>query len=241
MRPPLLCSWLFALVPAVALSAEPGKGLTVFIQAGQPKLLLHDARGWRRADGCLEAAGTDKELWAGKALGKGDFHVRAKLTIHGLARSAAAFRIGGSYFGFEGAHGKVFLTGPLFNAHGKPIGNPADFMADGEPFLFEVVRKGRRLSFLIDGKTAHAMACTDGPLGTIGFSSISALAFPTNLHFAAAVSSAQRVWCVDCRNLSIDDKRHSVANDLGGCHVVRGDHCGDPQLLPLLDDLADTH
>ena len=66
---------------------------------------------------------------------------------------------------------------------------------------------------------------------------VTAGAFPTNLDFAAAESATQRVRRADCRNLSVDDKRHSVANDLGRRHVVRGDHRCDPKLLPPPDAL----
>jgi len=162
----LVAAMAAALAAGAALGGTPP---VVFIEGGQPRQLTWHSRDWSRGEGYLEAAGTDKELWAAKAIGRGDFHVTAQLTILKLARSAAAFRVGESYFGFEGAHGKVFLTGPLFNASGKGIGNPADFLTDGKPFTFEVVRTGRRLAFRIDGKVAHEMACTDEPLGPIGF------------------------------------------------------------------------
>ncbi|MFC1806273.1 SGNH/GDSL hydrolase family protein, partial [Planctomycetota bacterium] len=118
------------LVPQILTLLKPaaGKQRAVFIGTGEPVQLARGLESWKRGKGYLEAGGTDKELWAGKAIGKGDFHVTARLAILKLARSAAAFRIGDSYFGFEGGHGKVFLTGPLFQAHGKPIGEPTDFM-----------------------------------------------------------------------------------------------------------------
>ena len=155
---------LLATVPGAAAGEK-----AVFVDAGEPALVGRGIKGWTRGKGTIEAGGTSKELWAGKALGKGDFHVTAKLAIHKLAKSAAAFRIGRSYFGFEGGHGKIFLTGPLFKASGKPIGEPTDFMTDGKPFTFEAIRKGAELSFAIDGKLVWKMPCGTGPLGAIGF------------------------------------------------------------------------
>ena len=59
-------------------------------------------------------------------------------------------------FGFAGAHGKIFVTGPLFNnARGTPIGEPTDFMQDGVPFQFEFVRQGAELRIMIDGRNVY--------------------------------------------------------------------------------------
>ena len=65
-------------------------------------------------DGHVEISGLNTHLVTNIGIGEGDLHVKAKLSIHGLARSAAAFKM--SYvnsFGFEGSHGRVYLTGKL--------------------------------------------------------------------------------------------------------------------------------
>ena len=160
---------LALLVPFGVLAAG---GEMVFVVRGVPKLVIERGRPWRRGEGHIECSGTGNVLLAGKAIGGGDFHIRARLCIRGLRRSAATFVSGGrSHFGFEGAHGKVFLTGPLFgNARGKAIGEPADFLADGRPFLLEVIRTGDVVRYLIDGKEATRVRFAGTRFGTIGFS-----------------------------------------------------------------------
>ena len=126
---------------------------------------------WKEGDGYLEISGLNTHLTTTVGIDEGDFRVGAKLSIHGLARSAAAFKMNHvNSFGFEGSHGKVYLTGPLLNdASGTPIGEPADFLKDGEPFLFEVIRQDGKLRFSIDGKVAYEQDATDGPLGPLSF------------------------------------------------------------------------
>ena len=46
---------------------------------------------WQRGDGFLEAGGYDHGLLADRGLDKGDFHLTARLSIHGLDKSAARF------------------------------------------------------------------------------------------------------------------------------------------------------
>jgi len=122
-------------------------------------------------DGYVEISGLNTHLVTTFGVGQGDFHVKAKLAIHGLARSAAAFKMSHvNSFGFEGSHGRVYLTGELFgDAWGTPIADPADFLEDGKTFLFEVIRCGEKLRFLIDGKVAHEQDGCNKPLGPLSF------------------------------------------------------------------------
>ena len=115
---------------------------------------------WNLVDGSREPKVPDPSSWPGNKSEK-VISIRADLALAKMDRSAAVFKMGGSYFGFEGAHGKVFLTGALFDdARGTPIGDPVEFMTDGKPFLFEVIRKGELIRFLIDGKPVHERPIT---------------------------------------------------------------------------------
>ena len=121
---------------------------TVFVADGVPRGVRHEGAEWTKADGSLECGGTGNFLFAERLLGPGDFHVRARLTVTGLARSAATFVLGSSHFGFEGGGGEMFTEGPLLgrNNLGPPV------VREGQPFDFEAIRQGDVLRFLIDGK-----------------------------------------------------------------------------------------
>ena len=49
-----------------------------------------------------------------RALGPGDFEIRATVTLSGPERSAASVRMGEGHFGLEGATGKPFVEGGIF-------------------------------------------------------------------------------------------------------------------------------
>lgn len=158
----------FAALAAVSTAAGAVPG--VFVERGRPLDLDASAGDWKQVDGCHEAKGTGSRLIAGQGLGDGDFHVVARLRISGLNNSACGFIMGDSFFGFEGAHGKVFLTGRLFDgARGLAIGDPEQFIQDGRPFLFEVIRRGGRIRFQIDGRLVHERAFSSGRVGRMGF------------------------------------------------------------------------
>ncbi|MDF1741744.1 MAG: sialidase family protein [Verrucomicrobiales bacterium] len=142
----------------------------VFLEAGKQVAIAEASGEWKAVDGFLVAEGAGSKLIAGKQIGPGDFAVRAEMALEKMDGSAAVFKIGGSYFGFEGGHGKIFLTGALFDdAKGTPIGDPEEFMRDGEVFLFEVARKGNTLRFQIDGKLVHERTVHADAVGEIGF------------------------------------------------------------------------
>ena len=145
---------LFALAGtawgATAFAGAPAPE-TVFVADGVARCVRHEGAEWTADDGCLECGGTGNFLFAEPLLGPGDFHVRARLTIAGLARSAATFVLGSSHFGFEGGSGQMFTEGALLgrNNLGPPV------VREGEPFELEAIREGDVLRFLIDGKEVH--------------------------------------------------------------------------------------
>jgi len=141
----------------------------VFLASGVPQLVREEGEAWKRGDGFLECGGVNNYLWAGKSLGAGDFHVKARLTVSNLAKSAASFVLDrGSHFGFEGGHGEVFVEGPVFGKS-RALGKIDQFVQAGKPFALEVVRRGTDLTVLIDGKQVHTQQVSTGPLGMFGF------------------------------------------------------------------------
>ena len=163
----------------LAVCAEKAKaqGSVVFVADGAPKAIDVLGRQWAQGKGFLELArgkGIGERLVGRCCIGPGDFHVKAELALRNFATSAAAFTLGGrNYFGFAGAHGKVFVTGPWFNnARGKPIGEPSDFMQEGKRFRFEMIRTGRSLRVFIDGKLVYKQTVSTDGLGAPGFAPV---------------------------------------------------------------------
>ena len=123
---------------------------------------------WSTGNGFLEGSGPPGIVYAGRRMGPGDFHVTARLTIRRLARSAASFVVdGNSHFGFEGATGRPFLSGPFF-AGVKPPEAPAGLVREGVRFRWEMVREKDDTTFRIDGKEVlrvHSRAMRAGMVG----------------------------------------------------------------------------
>ena len=172
---------LAVAVATVPMQVRRGQGeettAAVFVGDGTSKAVEVLGKKWTLADGYLECKGGSdiaQRLLGRCSIGAGDFHIKAKLALHKLANSAAAFTLGdNSYFGFAGAHGKVFVTGPWYdNARGTPIGEPFDFMQDGEPFVFEMSRKADQLRVTIDGKTVYEQKVSTGEVGAPGFTPV---------------------------------------------------------------------
>jgi len=170
---PLVLGLALMLEPtglSLAADADRAKsaGHAVFVEDGRAKDIVVVGKKWHEADGYLECSGEHNYLYAGKALGTGDVHVRARLALRNVTRSAASFDLDTrSHFGFDGGGNQgMFVSGPLFGDL-RFLGPFTDFLRDGEPFDLEVIREGTRLRFLIDGKEAYAWSDTRAEFGTI--------------------------------------------------------------------------
>jgi BNR repeat protein len=131
-----------------------------FVQDGLAKDAVVVGKPWQQGDGYLECSGLNNYLYAGKALGSGDVHIRVRLALLNIAASAASISIDTrDHLGFDGG-GKqgMFVSGPLLGKL-KFIGPYSDFIEEAKPFELEVVREGTQLQVLIDGKPVHE--CTD--------------------------------------------------------------------------------
>ncbi len=118
--------------------------------------------------GALVCGGTGNFLVAGKAVGAGDFQVRARLSLERLDGAAASLMIGGNHFGFDGHGKKFFVEGPAFGRT-RLLGDAGKVIVPGKPFDVEVARKGTTLSFHIDGKEIHSAPYRLAPVCAIGF------------------------------------------------------------------------
>ena len=157
------------LLLIVANQNHAAEDFVVFVDEGQRVNTAEASGAWEVDDGFLMAEGVAARLVGGLQVGEGDFEIRAELILEKLDRSAATLQLGRSYFGFEGAHGRMFLTGALFDgAKGTPIGDPDAFLKEGRLFVVEAVRRGEELRFLIDGTLAHERRVSRRAIGEVG-------------------------------------------------------------------------
>lgn len=158
---PLLATLGMPLVFHASARSQPvDRGSAVFVRDGVSNEVLVVGKKWQQGDGFLECAGMHNYLYAGKALGSGDVHVRARLALLNITGSAASLVIDSrDHYGFDGG-GKqgMFVSGPSFGKL-KFIEPFSDFIEEARPFELEVIREGPQLRVLIDGKEAHR--CTD--------------------------------------------------------------------------------
>ena len=144
----------------------------VFVEKGKPLAVVYEGEAWKTEGEVLVGSGPDNWLLANRGLVEGDFCITARLTVRGLHHSAARFSFNMNHaFGFEGNHGKVYITGAL-TPNGRAIAwkPPAEIgIRDGEPFTLEVVRKGNRISFLIDGREAYGADVSRSTFDCFGF------------------------------------------------------------------------
>jgi len=140
---------VLCLVPLLVASAQEA----VFVEAGKPRDIVVHGKSWEPGEGYLECSGKHNYLFAGKGIGRGDAHVRVRMALLKGARSAASVTIDGkNHFGFDGAGAQgMFVSGSLFGKL-RFIGPLKDYVQEGKPFDFEIVRKSRDLTYHIDGK-----------------------------------------------------------------------------------------
>lgn len=138
------------------------------VKNGKPSHVQFFGEQWEQTEGYIERSGVNNLLLTKDAVGPGDFHIRAKLTIFNLKGSAATFTINkDSHFGFSGGSHQTFIEGPFFG--GKTVSIAPPMVEEGEPFTFEVMRDGRAITFLIDGNTVYEMPHSGDSIGPVGF------------------------------------------------------------------------
>ena len=141
-------------------------GSSVFVAKGEAQLAHEVGKTWTRGAGYLECSGMRHYLYAGKALGPGDFQVRARLSLEKLDDTAASVELGESHFGFDGGGKKLFGSGPLF---GKLVffGDATEWLTPGEPFEVELERRGPTLTWRIGGKQVTRIECGTEAVGPV--------------------------------------------------------------------------
>lgn len=166
---------LFGLEALLALAAAAGAAgaagpatRAVFVEEGRAKAVITVGKKWAQGEGYLECSGTGNFLWAAQALCEGDAHVKARLALLKVRGSAASLEVDTSHFGFDGGGERgMFVSGPLFGKS-RFLAKWQDFFTEGEPFEIEAVRKGTKLSILINGKPAYEGTDRRKKFGAVG-------------------------------------------------------------------------
>lgn len=123
--------------------------------------------GWKVQDGLAIGAGKSYDLRAKYGLGRGDFHIVARLRILKQKKSAASFFLDGMHFGFEGAAETVFVNGGAFA--GLKLLRPATEVFERESWIdFEAIRRDGEITFLIDGRKIISVKDDDREYSRIG-------------------------------------------------------------------------
>jgi sialidase-1 len=158
----------FTFCMSCTLPLHAAQEHAVFVDNGQPNLVYTQGAEWKHGNGYLECSGTERYLVGQKGIGPGDFQVTVELTILNLRRSAASFVLGHeNHFGFDGGHDQMFVEGRLFGDKSRPLGPPAELLAQGKPVVFEAVRTGEELKFLLAGKQVFQQRVGRGELGPV--------------------------------------------------------------------------
>ena len=124
---------------------------------------------WYQRKDYIEGFDQHNLLQADRGVGEGDFHINARIRIREQRRSDAAFFLGTNYFGFEGSRETLFVKGPIFG--GTHLLDPTTTaFKSGSWIVFDVVRRGRTLQFLIDGNVIHTVEADAQSYTPIGFS-----------------------------------------------------------------------
>ncbi len=127
------------------------------------------ARFWRSEKSFLEGSGEGNDLLGARALGEGDFVLRARLELVERKNTGASVLLGASRFGLDGEENKPFLDGPLFGGKRTALPDAQKVFAPGKPFELEVRRSGEKLAIQIDKTVVVERSIGAQALGTFGF------------------------------------------------------------------------
>lgn len=167
------CALAFTVGAVCSFASGTESQKLVFLRQGVPESVYEEGDAWTRGKGYLECTGMGNMLYAGREasieVGRGDFRVVARLRIRKLSHTAATFKLGDSHFGFDGESRRLFLSGPLFGNKVTHLNAATDFIQNDRWFAFEAIRRGSKLSFVINSRVAHQANVGSGPLGAMGF------------------------------------------------------------------------
>lgn len=154
---------------------------TAIVSNGKAENALVMGNKWTAGNGFLECSGKgdnfDNMLYSSFYVNDKDFHIKALLSLERLEETTSIFWFFNNHFGFDSSSDNPDLEKRLFIYTPKLdsviyLEKADGFIAPGEPFNFEVIRKNEVFSFFInENKIAEQSADNlSQPLkGAIGF------------------------------------------------------------------------
>jgi hypothetical protein len=221
-----------------AYNGALGADKAVFVEKGKARSVREIGDRWTVKEGSLVCVGMGNYLVAGKAIGTGDFQVRARLSLERLDGTAASLVIGGNHFGFDGRGKKFFVEGPAFGPT-RLLSDAGKVITPGKPFDVEVTRKGKRLSFHINGKEIYSASYRLAPVCAVGFrpwrATMRLYDFSANGSMTSVTEAAIKTMQQDFKNANGRDTKMADLITVGGIKI---DLASPPKPLVTRRDLG---
>ncbi len=141
----------------------------VFVEDGEAMFMREVGPAWSQGDGFVFNQGTQRWLRTNALLREGDFHIKATMAINAINGTAATFQMGNAHFGFDSGGQNLFVEGGFFGGVVQ-LDPAADYIEGGVPFLFEAIREGNIIRFLIDEVQVYQRDIgANQVIGSVGF------------------------------------------------------------------------
>jgi len=171
---------LLLLLPAIVSAAESAAigslanaEETVLVERGVPRDVQYVGGKWIPGDESLIGRGDLSRMFSKHEIGKGDFHIKARLILPRLQHLNPEVGIGPySYVQLDANGGRIIIGGPLFVPDEQMIrytilGKNDDLISAGKPFLFEAIGRGDQIQLLIDGQLIHTQELLRQDIGPV--------------------------------------------------------------------------
>ena len=185
-----------------------------FVRKGKPIAVYQPRVQWLQGDGFLEGHGIDANLLASHSIGRGDFHIVTLLSIDKIDQTAAAFRLGNGWFGFDG-EGRCFFTKDLPKGEKlKKLAECEGRIEAGKPFEFVVSRRGGKVAFYIAGRRLHQLELGRAAIGEIGFQAARSKMRVYRFRASGQLEETHRVGRLDRKLLKILERDDQVTHSI---------------------------
>ena len=215
-----LRSWVIGLLLTMsfiqAKTQVSGPDHHIFVKSGDP-VAVHTADFSTPVgvDGALVSSSETGDLFANSVVGKGPFHIFARLKIKQVGGTAASFQLGTNYFGFDGRLNDIYLNGHIFGDEIISLKPNADFIQSDTWFDFEVVRKDSVIRFMIDSVEVHQVTFSGGFRGKMNVHPIRAQVEITDFWAKGnliPVSLQPKGFTIPTVDLAVERKRQVVVD-----------------------------
>ena len=149
---------------------ETRQAVCVFVEGGVPRQVRVASLGWERGDGYLEIYNKKSLVYAGRAVGAGDFRLSARLTVWSHD-DGPTFVAGTGDVDLDGFERLSYGYWPREVLRHQHFFLEPGWFTCGKPFTFEVIRTGARLEIRIDGAVIHSCGYAGERFGKVGLCS----------------------------------------------------------------------